>query len=47
MSLKIQNPTKTTSWKKLMNHFNEIKDYKMLDFFNENKLRSEELAIKW
>ena len=47
MSLKSQNPTKTTSWKKLKNHFNEIKDHKVLDFFNENKLRSEELSIKW
>ena len=47
MSLKSQNPTKTTSWEKLKNHFNEIKDHKMLDFFNENKLRSEELSIKW
>ena len=47
MSLKSQNPTKTTSWEKLKNHFNEIKDHKILDFFNENKLRSEELSIKW
>ena len=47
MSLKSQNPTKTTSWKKLKNHFNEIKDHKVLDFFNENKQRSEELSIKW
>ena len=47
MSLKSQNPTKTTSWEKLKNHFNEIKDHKMLGFFNENKLRSEELSIKW
>jgi len=47
MSLKSQNPTKTTSWKKLKNHFNEIRDHKVLDFFNENKLRSEELSIKW
>lgn len=47
MSLKSQNPIKTASWKKLTNHFKEIKDHKMLDFFNENKLRSEELSIKW
>jgi len=47
MSLKSQNPTKTTSWGKLNNHFNEIKDHQMVDFFNENKLRSEELSIKW
>ena len=47
MSLKSQNPTKTTSWEKLKNHFNEIKDHKILDFFNENKLRSEELSIRW
>ena len=47
MSLKSQNPTKTTSWKKLANHFNEIKDCEMFDFFNKNKLRSKELSIKW
>ncbi|MDB3937833.1 glucose-6-phosphate isomerase [Flavobacteriaceae bacterium] len=47
MSLKSQNPTKTTSWGKLTNHFNEIKDHKMVDFFNKNKQRSEELSIKW
>ena len=47
MSLKSQNPTKTTSWGKLTNHFNEIKDNKMVDFFNKNKQRSEELSIKW
>ena len=47
MSLKSQNPTKTTSWEKLANHFNEIKDCEMVDFFNKNKLRSEELSIKW
>ena len=47
MSLKSQNPTKTISWEKLANHFNEIKDCEMVDFFNKNKLRSEEFSIKW
>ena len=47
MSLKSQNPTKTNSWKKLINHFNEIKNIKIVDFFNENELRSKELSIKW
>ena len=47
MSLKSQNPTKTTSWEKLTNHFNEIKNHKIVDFFNVDKLRSEKLLIKW
>ena len=47
MSLKSQNPTKTTSWEKLTNHFNEIKNHKIVDFFNVDKLRSEKLSIKW
>ena len=47
MSLKSQNPTKTTSWEKLTNHFNEIKNHQMVDFFNADKLRSEKLLIKW
>ena len=47
MSLKSQNPTKTITWEKLNNHFKEIKDHKIIDFFNKNKLRSEELSIKW
>ena len=47
MSLKSQNPTKTTSWEKLTNHFNEIKNHKIVDFFNADKLRSEKLLIKW
>ena len=47
MSLKSQNPTKTTSWEKLTNHFNEIKNHQIVDFFNADKLRSEKLLIKW
>ncbi len=30
------NPTKTHSWKSLLNHFNNIKDKKIIDFFRED-----------
>lgn len=30
------NPTKTNSWKKLLNHFNDIKNKNIIDFFKED-----------
>ena len=38
MSLKSINPTKTKSWFKLRDHFQEIKDTRMDDFFISDKL---------
>ena len=37
MSLKNINPTKTSSWKSLKNHFNEIKDIEMKEMFKNGK----------
>ncbi|MDA9356590.1 glucose-6-phosphate isomerase [Flavobacteriaceae bacterium] len=47
MSLKSQNPTKTTSWRRLNNHFKEISNKTILSYFKENPNRSDELTIKW
>ncbi|SDB64060.1 glucose-6-phosphate isomerase [Flavobacteriaceae bacterium MAR_2010_188] len=47
MSLPTINPTTTKSWKKLQDHFNEIKNHKMVDWFAENPDRAEEMTIKW
>ncbi len=33
------NPTKTNSWKKLLIHFNKIKDLNIIDFFKNDKNR--------
>ena len=47
MSLKSINPTKTKSWSKLRDHFEEIKDTHMDDFFISDKLRSDKFCIDW
>ncbi|NNL15301.1 MAG: glucose-6-phosphate isomerase [Flavobacteriaceae bacterium] len=47
MSLKSINPTQTKSWKKLRNHFNEIKDVHMKDLFKEDSDRGIDFSIKW
>ena len=47
MSLKSQNPTKTTSWGRLNNHFKEINNKTIASYFKKNPNRSEELTIKW
>ncbi|MBT8395069.1 MAG: glucose-6-phosphate isomerase, partial [Bacteroidia bacterium] len=47
MSLKSINPTQTKSWKKLRNHFNEIKDVHMKDLFKEDSDLGRDFSIKW
>ena len=47
MSLKSINPTKTKSWTKLIDHFEEIKDTHIDDFFISDKFRSDKFSIDW
>jgi len=47
MSLKSINPIKTKSWSKLRDHFEEIKDTRMDDFFISDKLRSDKFCVDW
>lgn len=46
MSLNYINPTKTSSWKSLKSHFNEIKDIEIKDLFKKNT-RANDLTINW
>ena len=46
MSLKKVNPAKTSSWKALESHFNEIKNIEIKDFFKNNN-RANDLTIYW
>ena len=46
MSLKNINPAKTSSWKTLESHFNEIKNIEIKDFFKNNN-RANDLTISW
>ena len=47
MSLKNINPTKTNAWRKLEEHFKEIKDVQIKDWFVEDELRANRFTIKW
>lgn len=47
MALQAINPTTTNSWKKLQQHFNEIKDVHMKDWFAQNNERANKMTIKW
>ena len=47
MSLKNINPTKTNAWRKLEEHFNEIKDVHMKDWFIEDEQRANRFTIIW
>ena len=47
MSLKSINPTKTKSWSKLRDHFEEIKDTHIDDYFISDKFRSDKFSIDW
>jgi glucose-6-phosphate isomerase len=47
MSLKSINPTKTKSWKKLSEHFKEIKQVQMKDLFKKDSGRASKFTIKW
>ena len=45
MTMKNVNPTETNAWKKLTNHFNDIKDVQLKTLFNENKNRKNEFTL--
>lgn len=47
MALNSINPTRTESWKKLQEHFNQIKDVQMTKWFNEDEERASRFTIKW
>ena len=41
------NPTETSTWKALSEHFKSIRDEKMLNFFAEDSKRAEAFSIEW
>ena len=45
MSLKSINPTETKSWSKLKDHFNDIKETHINDYFTSNTDRANQLSI--
>ena len=47
MSLKSTNPTKTNSWDKLRNHFNDIKDIHIYSMFTDDINRAEKFSVSW
>ncbi|MBA6156860.1 glucose-6-phosphate isomerase [Tenacibaculum sp. S7007] len=47
MPLKNINPTTTSAWKKLSNHFNEAKDFDLKDLFRKNKNRKADFSIEY
>ena len=47
MSLKSTNPTKTNSWDKLRNHFNDIKDIHINALFTDDADRAEKFRVSW
>ncbi len=47
MALQNINPTKTKAWKKLENHFTEIKPVEMKTLFQKNKNRKEEFSFQF
>jgi len=47
MALKSINPTKTKAWKKLEEHFKDIKNVHMTQWFEEDSNRANRFTIKW
>jgi glucose-6-phosphate isomerase len=47
MSLPTINPTTTEAWKQLQQHFESIKDVKMIQWFAQNTNRASEMTIQW
>ena len=41
------NPTNTKAWKKLKLHFSEMKEVHMMDLFDEDESRCNEMKISW
>lgn len=47
MALHNTNPTTTAVWKRLQNHFQDIKNVSMQKMFQEDALRSNKMSIEW
>ena len=47
MSLPNINPTTTNAWKKLQDHFQDVKAIHMKDLFAEDKDRANKFTVKW
>lgn len=47
MALPNTNPTSTSSWKKLQQHYSEMKNVSMSDLFSEDNDRAEKFNIQW
>ena len=47
MALPSINPTQTQAWTALQQHFNNIRNEHLKDFFKENPNRAEDFTIKW
>jgi glucose-6-phosphate isomerase len=47
MALPNVNPTTTTSWQKLKDHFESVKDVHMKDLFAQDKERANKFTIEW
>ncbi|MGY5850684.1 glucose-6-phosphate isomerase [Salegentibacter sp. F14] len=41
------NPTKTTAWKKLTEHYKDVKNLEMKEMFQENPDRAQEFTVQW
>lgn len=47
MALQNTNPTTTAVWKRLQNHFQDIKNVSMQKMFQEDALRTNKMSIEW
>ena len=47
MSLNSTNPTKTNSWNKLRDHFNDIKGIHIDAMFTDDIDRAEKFSVSW
>ena len=47
MALQSNNPTTTTAWSKIENHFLDLKDIHLKELFKTNPKRAEELTVIW
>ena len=47
MALPTINPTTTSSWKALQNHFENVKDIEMKTMFAQDKNRADKFTIQW
>ena len=47
MALQNTNPTTTAVWKRLQNHFQDIKNVSMQQMFQEDALRTNKMSIEW